>query len=185
VYIPQGPTNPYYLEDALLTLQYAIDAGPPPEAGVPDAGCSQTYSGPICNALCNAAAPVVNAVGVVGVAPTPTGGTILDGTYYLTAETQYEDADSGADGGVLSTNQQTIIISTTDGITTWQVIQSSNGGPNETITISAVAEGSQVYLTSSCPAVLQKAGGYSASGSQLFFYDQGAGSVDEKVYTKQ
>src|SRR5438477_76930 len=47
-----------------------------------------------CNSLQNGG-PVVQPVAVIGTAPTPLGGTVLSGTYYLTAVTFYNTAFSG------------------------------------------------------------------------------------------
>ena len=55
------------------------------------AGCSSDNSGAqaaACNALVNSA-PVVTGTVIATAAPTPTGGTISDGTYVLSAITAY------------------------------------------------------------------------------------------------
>jgi hypothetical protein len=181
-----------YVKEEVYTLQMASDAaGPSFDAGAPDA-CTQTLSDAqvACNSLCNTA-PSISVLSYSGTAPAPTGGTILDGTYFLSSKTQFTGGDSGADGGAGYSEQETVVITTSGGVTELQDIQSSNGGPAQTLAFSLVAQGPSLYLTALCPASPQKMQGtlgFSASGGQLTIFVQSGSSgnaVDVSVFTKQ
>jgi hypothetical protein len=191
IYLPQqtGSNGPYWAA-ATLTLQSPADAGTLFEAGpAADASCPQTFSDAqaVCTPICNGAS-TINVVGVAASAPAPTGGPLLDGTYYLTARSDFEGADSGADGGTVFTVQETIVVTTTNGVTILQDIQSRNGGAQDTTTIAVVASGNQLYFTGLCPQSIQGPQYYSASGNTLKVYDTHgvtSASIQESVFTKQ
>jgi hypothetical protein len=189
VYIPGGVGTGSYTAGVTLTLQTPSEAGAPLDAGLPDAGtCSQPLDDAqaSCSPICNAASPV-SAIGVAGSPPAATGGTIADGTYYLTSRGVYLGADGGTDGGTLYTVQETVVLSTSNGITFLQDIQNNNGQPNGAGTASLVASGNTVYLTELCPNTAQKPVPYTASGNTFIFYDTDGpnGAAQESVFTKQ
>jgi hypothetical protein len=188
VYI-QGGGNGSYTAGVTLTLQTPAEAGAPLDAGLTDSGtCSQALADAqaTCSPICNAASPA-NAVGVAGTPPAATGGTVADGTYYLTSRVVYQPADGGTDGGTIYTVQETIVLTTTNGITIAQDIQNTNGQPNEAVTASFFASGNTVFLTQLCPNTSQKSVTYTASGNTVTFYEThgSSGEVEESVFTKQ
>ena len=66
------------------------------------AGCSSDSSAPAstaCNTLTNDG-PTITLMAVIGQAPTPAGGTVVDGTYVLGATTLYTAATTMMDSPV-------------------------------------------------------------------------------------
>jgi hypothetical protein len=115
-------------------------------------------------------------LGVPGSPPPATGGTIADGTYYLTSRVVYQGTDGGTDGGTLYTIQETIVFTTSNGIRIVQDIQNTNGQPNQTVAASVFASDSTAFLTELCPNTAQKASQYT---------DGPNGEPQESVFTKQ
>jgi hypothetical protein len=188
VYIPGGG-NGSYTAGVTLTLQTPYDAGAPLDAGLPDSGtCSQALADAqaTCSPICNAASPI-NVIGVPGSPPPATGGTIADGTYYLTSRVVYQGTDGGTDGGTLYTIQETTVFTTSNGINIVQDIQNTNGQPNQAVAASVFASDSMAFLTELCPNTAQKASHYTASGNTLTVYDTDGpnGEPQESVFTKQ
>jgi hypothetical protein len=70
------------------------------DASVGDASTDATDAGGACNAVANDASDVAEE-DVVAATPTATGGTITDGTYYLTKWQFYSTSPVAADGGTL------------------------------------------------------------------------------------
>jgi hypothetical protein len=140
-----------------------------------------------CNQLCNAG-PVVTVVNSLQPAPTPAGGTLIPGLYYLTAYTAY--FASGVDAGPTSnTRQETAIVTAADPVGTIENVHSANGNPNDTVSYEYLASGTAICLTQTCPASGQIVSGYTASGGQLHVYEtQSAGSgpyLADALYTLQ
>jgi hypothetical protein len=120
----------------------------------------EDIEGGACNAIANVGAPVTP-VCASGPPPTMTGGTIADGTYIKTSETDYGCADAG---GPNAPQAFTFVVS--DGCV--QAAQTSSGessmnspdastsntfldGGLSTATYSLSVEGSQLILTGICP----------------------------------
>ena len=76
-----------------------VDA--PPEAGSGEAGL-------VCAQPANPAPPISNGY-QCGYAPIPAGGTIVDGTYFLTSGVRYPQGDAGC-GGAPAQNQCTLVV---------------------------------------------------------------------------
>jgi hypothetical protein len=117
-----------------------------------------------------------------GAAPAATGGTIVDGTYFVTGATMYGQSLSDLPFG-----RHKAQISGS----TWQEVESVDsepGGvnPDEHRTFSLTSTGTSLTLSRSCPsgsetAVLQ----YSAEGSRLTVYVRDHGVVFANVFTRQ
>jgi hypothetical protein len=182
--VPQGGDH---VEQEVFTLQTPFEAGAPDEAGVADAGCGQTQTDAhaACNSVCNQA-PAVAAIGVTGTAPAPTGGAIVDGTYYVTARTLWGDADAGYDGGTIFTSSETVVITTSNGVSIWDDIASTASGTSEdTSTLSVVASGTDLLITALCPVAEQASRGYFVSGNDIHMLVPSNGVMVESVLTKQ
>jgi hypothetical protein len=130
----------------------AGDSGP-----LTDAAGSVADGAAACNALTNAASPVMGTE-VAQNPPTLVGGTIVDGTYFLTGLTTYTGPQGST--GSSGTTQTTIKISGA----TIQVI--TNGTPatrNETLTTT----GNQFTSTDTCPDTNVIQGTYTATATTL------------------
>ena len=93
---------------------------------------------------CNTLANVGTAVPVTtdpGPAPAMTGGTIADGMYVLTSQVNYAGGTLGS-----GTLKQTFMITGN----TVQLVQSSDGGPDQHQTIIQIPSGNQLTFTWSC-----------------------------------
>jgi hypothetical protein len=186
LFVPQdGSLDGAYLADEHFTLEIADEGGAPPSdaGGGSDASCGAADAQGACNALCNDA----TATSVVAVAtPAPhtwNGGTIEDGTYYLVSKTEYDGPDSGADGGAVATIQETLVVTTTNGVAVWQDVQSVAGGPGVTSTSSVYAEDATLLVTGACPTATQATYEYTFSGSEIYlFTPAGTGPATLAVY---
>jgi hypothetical protein len=128
------------------------------EAGSSDAGGGDGASSDgaiVCNTLANTAAAVTTQV-VASPPPMLAGGTLTDGTYTLTALTQFTgDAGMSGTGGMSST---TIEISGT-------TIQVSNNGSTSTETV--VTSGTSFTDTRTCPTAAMRSGTYAATSTMF------------------
>jgi hypothetical protein len=138
------------------------DSGP-----LTDAADSVADGAAACNALTNAASPVMGTQ-VAQNPPTLVGGTIVDGTYFLTGLTTY----TGPQGPTGSSGMSQTTIKISGG--TIQVI--TNGTPatrNETLTTT----GNQFTSTDTCPDTNVIQGTYTATPTTLVV--QFSGGTDD------
>jgi len=126
-----------------------------------------------CNTLVDTA-PTVTTEDVASPPPVLTGGTIADGTYFLTALTVYT-GDGGA-AGASNGNSTTIEV---DG-TTIQLAMVGNSTATEMVTTS----GSSFTDMRTCPAPATREGTYSATATTLTVQFQN-GTADGGVNTIQ
>jgi len=127
----------------------------------------------VCNTLVNGA-PTKDTQEVASPAPVLTGGTIADGTYFLTDLTEYTgDAGMSGTGG---SNSTTIEV---DG-TTIQLAMVGNSTATEMVTTS----GSSFTDMRTCPAPATREGTYSATATTLTVQFQN-GTADGGVNTIQ
>jgi hypothetical protein len=152
-------------------LDAAADAGAPDAAGDAARDVSRDATGTECNVLVNAAPPIT--VGHIdGAPPTPAGGAILDGTYFLTSRTAYRGAASGCAGPghpEVLIAQGVMVISA--GATGVQGVEADNTHGDAHYTASLHAAGTTATLTRSCPAAQTATGPYSADVVYLALYD--------------
>jgi hypothetical protein len=127
-----------------------------------------------CNTLVDTA-PMVTTENVGSPPPVLTGGTIADGTYFLTALTVYT-GDGGA-AGPGGSNSTTIEV---DGTTIQIAMMGANGTATEMVTTS----GSSFTDTRTCPAPATRMGAYSATATTFTVQFQN-GTVDGGVSTIQ
>lgn len=138
------------------------DSSTPPDAAT-DAGS--------CNTVVNGAA-VVGEVAGVGATPAGAGGTIVDGTYFLTKHEVYlpdtPDANSRRRTAVIAGNSL-------------MIVQNDTGKPEERIAATFVAAASNLALTVTCPAAASVAIPYTATPTTFTLHDKN----DIFTYTKQ
>jgi hypothetical protein len=116
-----------------------------------------------CNTTVNGACTVTT-VKATGAPPTFTGGTIADGTYYLTAVTTY---GSGANAG----QTQRVTMTFTGGAFT--LAQDSDVGCNSapTATGTTSISGIDLTLATACPAVDSEVVSFSATATTFSYGD--------------
>lgn len=141
--------------------------GTPGDSGTSDAASD---SGGACNSVAKSG-PVVTITCASGAVPAGTGGTIVDGTYNLTAHVRYL-ADGGACSG--GTDQSTEVIAGTS----VQVI-GGTGALSGTITVS----GAMLTFNITCPSAASGVDTFTATPTTLTIFDAMAGRV--YTYTKQ
>jgi hypothetical protein len=103
-----------------------------------------------CNAVVNSA-PVTTTTTGVGAAPTPAGGTLVPGTYYLTALARYV-----TDGGTppSESGNETMVFSLSSGTTYIANFASKQtGGTDDHTTRTLVAAGTTLTGGQSCPSL--------------------------------
>ncbi len=150
------------------------------EAGDDAGGSGDAADGGACNALVNSA----QAVTIQQVAmdpPSPTGGTIADGTYDLTAVAIYTGPNGPS--GPSGTSQTTIAIA-------GDTIQVVGNGQPERRTVTLATMGSTFTATDTCPDTKVTMGSYSFAGSALvIFLDGGTDDAGKRTvaetFTKQ
>jgi hypothetical protein len=123
-----------------------IDAAP--ESSAPDAGS-------ICNDLANDA-PTITVEEVASDPPAQQGGTIGDGTYFLTAAVIYTGSDGPS--GATGTAQTTLEIS-------GSTVQQANSGSSTTYTLAT--SGSNLTATQMCPTADVRQATYTATAATL------------------
>jgi hypothetical protein len=148
-------------------------------SGATEAGVGSDSDGAVvCNTLADVA-PTITTQQVAASPPTLTGGTPADGTYILTALTQYVgDAGVSASGGSDST---TIEVSGT-------TIQVSQTGMTSTETVAF--SGTTFTDTRTCPTAASRQGSFSATATTLIVqFDNGTAdggvNVVQETFTLQ
>ncbi len=159
-------TTPDASTDAIEEPTVKLDAGAM-DTSVADTG-SDVMQG--CNNLGNSA-PSVAQQYAAGQAPAPSGGTIPDGTYFVTASSVYI-GDAGLTGPTGAMLKQTELVTggafklvSFEGPVIGAVTQ------NGTYTVNADAS---VVATTTCPAPDQRQLGFDSDGGTLTIYTGGA-----------
>jgi hypothetical protein len=144
-----------------------------------------TTTGGACNSLANGAS-VVQEQQSPTTAPSPQGGgTPADGTYFMTALTDYT-GPGGASGPTGNSEQNTIEF--TSSTMTLQQVDAQGSCPAMTQTGTLAFSGTQVTLTTSCPTGCSNCGGqssYTWNSPTLEIFENHSGTVRIRTYTHQ
>jgi hypothetical protein len=141
------------------------------------AGGNLCTSAPSCNTTVNGACTVTTVAGT-GALPTFTGGSIADGTYFLTGATAYGSPETVG-------QTQRITMTFTGGAFT--LVQDSDVGCNSAPSGSGTSStsGNQLTLSLTCPAADSEPSSYTAT-STTFSYTEATGSSGTVfVFTRQ
>jgi hypothetical protein len=150
--------------------------GPSETSTSSDAGAGEASSGGEAAASCNDlvnAAPAVTIQQVVGDPPSPGGGAIVDGTYWLTGATIFTGASDPS--GPSGTAQTTIRITGTT-----MDVAASGSPPTRTLTLTT--SGTSITATDTCPDTDASQATYTATATSLVFILPG-GTDDAGVRT--
>jgi hypothetical protein len=152
------------------------DSGSPvdaaPESTVNDAGCVVISNG----------ASVVMEQSVATAEPAATGGTIPDGTYFVTAATSYA-GPGGMTGPTGTTYQFTSHVSAG----TYDAIESITGGKASVTTGTLVTSGTNITIQQTCPATdggLSPYNQFSSDGTTVTLYTSSM-PFSSYTFTKQ
>lgn len=113
------------------------------DAGPPEAGAAETSTTPEpgkCNAVVNGASVIGETAGV-GTRPTPLGGTIADGTYFLTKHEVFPPGNPGA-----TTRKRTIVFTGN----TFETHEDDPGRQDSQGTGTYTTSGSMITFTVDC-----------------------------------
>jgi hypothetical protein len=127
--------------------------------------------------LCDAVAPSPNTITetqMTAAYPTPAGGTITDGVYYLSRFEIYPD---GTAGGNTRANRIDIL---------GNELRSTNvtdGAAPVVLGAAFVANGSELSLSVSCPSTQSATVPFTATATELWIFDPSEPNI--QVYTKQ
>lgn len=157
----------------------------PVDGGVTGGGDASDDAPPPCNSLA-ASAPVVNySLSNDGTPAAQTGGTIADGTYYLTSYTIY---GAGSVGGGFTADQATSLTVQVSG-QTWnqiQVFQIEGTTATVTTNYALSTTTSSLSLTPSCPAGADPVSGtFTATATDLQVVTSTGGFTLSEVFAKQ
>jgi hypothetical protein len=141
--------------------------------------------GPVCNTL-TAAAPLVNysLSDQASPAAAATGGTIADGTYYLTSYTIY---GAGSVGGGFTANQATSVTLSIAG-SAWtqvQVYSIENTMSTVSTNFTAALSGTALTLTPTCPQGAPTNATYEATSTALQVVSSTGGFTVSELFAKQ
>jgi energy-converting hydrogenase Eha subunit B len=132
-----------------------------------------------CVALVNEA-PLVQQVNASGEPPTPTGGTITDGTYFLTAAAVY-----GADAAVGPTGASYQDMTVLSGGGTTYALVSGVGNDAQFSNGTVATIGTGIAITQTCPSnMVYPYPRYSVAGTTITLFSSGA-TTTVLTYSKQ
>ena len=141
-------------------------SGPMDSGGGTDTG-SSTDTGAVmtaCNTLQNTA-PVVHIDLAPGTAPKPTGGTVPDGTYYVTKYDVYGAPGTG-DAGATTANTYQGASVVKSGM--YNVVNATNGAVSQASSGTISESGTQIMLEQTCPSpATVPFAGYSSDGTKV------------------
>ena len=140
------------------------------------AGCSSDSSAPACNTLTDDG-PTITLMAVVGQAPTPAGGTVVDGTYVLAATTLYTAATT-----MIPPTTSSAVIQIAG--STMQQVGLING-QEKRYTSTFTVTGTTVATTDTCPAPSMGSHQYTATTTELRIYDSATIGTLEQKYAKR
>ncbi len=143
-------------------------------------GQSGGDAGPACNSVTNGAT-TVSINNVPAAVPAPMGGTLVDGTYYLTQASVYTGA-GGASGSTGATLQASTVLSGG----TYQYVQNQNGKGDSATSGTYTTSGTSITVEQTCP--LPSAvpySGYTATSTSFTLYGTIGGNSGSLTYTKQ
>ena len=142
-------------------------------------------AGPACNDLAAAAPSVDYSLSDQGSPPAATGGTIADGTYYLTSYTIY---GAGSVGGGFVANQATSVTLVVAGAswTQVQVYSIENTVSTVSTNLTAAVSGTAIALTPSCPQGAPATNGtYDATATAIQLVTSTGGFTLSETFAKQ
>jgi hypothetical protein len=161
-------TTPDASTDATEEPAVKLDAGM--DTATTDTGTDAMQG---CNNLGNSAPNVMQQY-AAGDPPVPAGGTIADGTYFVSGSNVYV-GDAGLDGPTGATLKQTEKVSGN----TFQLVSFEGmviGSVTQTGTYAVNADAS-VAVTTTCPAADQRQFGFDSDGGTLTIYTPPMGST--------
>jgi len=143
--------------------------------------CSSEDSGGAnaCNDLVDNS-PAVTLVAIADSAPAALGGTLVDGTYWLTGFYVFTGP-----GGLTDLSTFTGSITFVLSETTMQQVLSSNGGVEKRSTSTVSTSGNTLYATDTCPEPDSGQVPYTATPTELRLYFDDPNGTFEEIFTKQ
>jgi hypothetical protein len=163
------------------------DSGAPSDDGAApnDAGGATDASDSGCNSVDNSAATAVIEEYIASAPPVPQGGTIVPGTYLLSAAVQYTGADGGQTGPTGVTYQFTDVTTAT----TFDYVEAITGGTNPgTYRFSGTytTADAGVTITFQCGATgVSSYDEFDSNGTKMTFYSNSGPTTSALTFTKQ
>lgn len=151
-----------------------VDDSAPPTDSTPTPDGTADDTGGACNALSNDA-PHITSTKSTAPLPTGTGGSVADGTYFLTSATIYAQPSAGSG----SDQQETIAIAGGK----LDVVKLGVTHPIDRTSWSYATSSTTLTLTRTCPSSKTQTFGYTADATTLTTYETATNIA--KTYTKQ
>jgi hypothetical protein len=172
---PDSPLpKPDATEDATMSMDAAVDTGIDTGSDV------VTSDGGGCNNLQNTAL-LVGYTGVAGPEPTPQGGAIMAGTYYLTAINLY-DVDAGGFGAAKNRETMVYVENGTGGFDRQDV--SDQGFGEQRVNYAVTISGTVQTVTVTCPPLNTYSVPYTWDAATGTLHEFSSATM-EYVFTKQ
>lgn len=150
---------------------------PAPEGGASEGGAADSAPAEDAGSNCTNqenSAPAITSNANPNPLPTPQGGTVVDGTYYLTSETAYGSTTNGG-----TKHQETLVISKG----TMAIVKIGLTNPIDRATWTFTTSGTNLTRTRTCPSAKTETLGYDAAPASFITYDP-LTSI-QKAYKKQ
>jgi hypothetical protein len=151
------------------------------DGGEGDGGFCDSNLGTGCNTVTNSG-NVIAQVQVASAAPTPAGGTVVEGTYHLTDWTTYTGT-GGATGPTGQNDKETLVFSGG----TVQIVQVEGDCPERRQNLSVVFSEAMVTATNTCPTCTGNNcggnAGYTATTTTFVLFEEHGGGEPPSVKT--
>ena len=173
-----GPLVSRRLVAAAITLGIAGCSSGSSNSSNTSSSSSRSDGSTACNDLVDDAA-AVEGTKVAANPPVATGGSIADGTYVLTALTEFT-GPGGATGGTGVTASVVLAIAGT----TMQEVGRTNGQDTR-YTTTITTSGATMSTMDTCPAPMTDGNLYTATPTELRIYDSSSEVPVEQTYTRR
>lgn len=144
-----------------------------------DGATDSATTAPCPSTLTNAA-PEIDEMNVAAVKPTPAGGTYMDGTYFLTARSEYTGV-GGQSGPRGHKRKETLRVAGN----VIELVKARDGSANAAITANVSAAGTTLTLADACAAGAAATFDFDATSTTITLYEAPPNEAKVSTFTRQ